>query len=146
MHGLWALSFGQAAATAHVSKGGLQRYFASKEAMQVAVLEHVATTLDATVFKSGHSPEMVIEAWYRWLDGRGLLSGGCVLAATAGVVGASAELDEGEIANPLTVATQSALAHLLDQLARHCTAGDRDAAWALYGAGLAHRQRIRLRP
>ena len=100
VHGLWALTFGTAAATAYVSKGGLQRYFANKEAMQLAVLEHVAATLDETVFKPGSTPDTAREAWFRWLDGRGLLSGGCVLTATAAVVGISAQLEEHELPPP----------------------------------------------
>ena len=142
VEGLSALTYGTAAEAAHLSRGALQRYFSTREQMLVAVLDHTMTMLHTTVFLISRTPEETRAKWFRWLDGRGALSGGCVLVATASQQSVSDDPDTPNDAVAVTI--KAHIATVLHALAEWCCAGDLDAAWRLYGEGLAHRQRIRL--
>jgi AcrR family transcriptional regulator len=92
--GVSALTYGDGARAAHLSKGGLQRYFASKEAMQIAVLRHGYTLMIEATFGFAreraprHNPEeahkMAFSRWLQWIGGELALPGGCILIPSLG--------------------------------------------------------------
>lgn len=87
--GLEGLSIGRLADDLQLSKSGLFAHFRSKEALQIAVLQHAADRfVDAVVRPALASPrgEPRLRALFaRWLDwGRGrALPGGCLFVAAA---------------------------------------------------------------
>jgi AcrR family transcriptional regulator len=93
--GLAALTYGQASAAAHLSRGGLQRYFASRETMLTAVLGHACALMHESTFgyareraateaSAEEVHEMAFSRWLTWISGELALPGGCVLTAALG--------------------------------------------------------------
>ncbi len=90
--GLGGLTIGSLARRAAMSKSGLFAHFASKEALQVAVLEEardrfVTSVVSPALKRPRGEPRVraLIEGWLRWDE---LSPGGCVFIAAA------AELDD----------------------------------------------------
>lgn len=92
--GLSALSLGDLAKQVAMSKSGLFAHFASKEELQLAILEAaVARFVETVVGPALRAPRgiprlrAIFEAWLRW-DNASFQPGGCIFFATA------AELDD----------------------------------------------------
>ena len=83
LNGLQNLSYGNAAGTAHLSKGALQRLFPDSERMQLAVIRHAAQLLTQHVFQYDRieidSIQQHLRRWASWICGENGLPGGCVL-------------------------------------------------------------------
>lgn len=94
--GLSNISYGSAAAAAHLSKGAMQRLFPDKAALQVTVLAHAVKLMRAHIFAYDHiqslSFELARTRWADWISGDAGFPGGCVLLAAAASRGYSPEL------------------------------------------------------
>jgi len=84
--GLSGLTIGRLAEQAQMSKSGLFAHFRSKEALQVAVLEHARTGFEAHVARPAlKAPRgearlrSLFDHWLRWIS----LPGGCPFVAAA---------------------------------------------------------------
>jgi hypothetical protein len=94
--GVAALTYGEAAASAHLSRGGLQRYFPTAADMQMAVLTYGYARMEEATFgwatetaaRSQSSPEdaheMAFSRWLSWIGGDLALPGGCILIPALG--------------------------------------------------------------
>lgn len=85
--GVQGLTIGTLADALHLSKSGLFAHFGSKEALQVAVLEHTTRRMQGLVAERiGRRPpglaqfKIMIKAWLDWIDDPAL-PGGCPVAA-----------------------------------------------------------------
>jgi AcrR family transcriptional regulator len=93
--GLEGLSIGLLAAALDMSKSGLFAHFGSKEALQIATLEHAAARLMARIAPAGQLPpgpgrlRFLFQALRGWIDDPGL-PGGCP------ITGACFEFDDQE--------------------------------------------------
>jgi AcrR family transcriptional regulator len=76
-HSLAALTYGNAAEAAHLSRGAIQRIFPSKSILQQQTLQHAARLLEAHVF----APDKFDYAarWADWIEGKAGLPGACVV-------------------------------------------------------------------
>ena len=94
--GLSSISYGSAAAAAHLSKGAMQRLFPDKAALQATVLTHAIKLMRAHIFEYDHIQslnfEFVHARWADWISGDAGLPGGCVLLAAAASRGYSPAL------------------------------------------------------
>ncbi len=110
--GVEGLTIGRLALDLSLSKSGLFAHFGSKEALQIAVIEHAREQFVARVIAPGlkaprGEPRLraIFERWLAW----GAEPGGCIFLAL------SAELDDRP--GPAREALASALRDLLDVLA-----------------------------
>ena len=85
--GLSNITYGSAAAAAHLSKGAMQRLFPDKAALQTTVLAHAVKLMRAHIFKYDHIESPIFAhtrvRWADWISGDAGLPGGCVLLAAA---------------------------------------------------------------
>ena len=87
--GVGGLTIGTLADDLHLSKSGLFRHFQSKEALQVAALDHAAERFTDYVVRPAlreprGEPRMraIFERWLAW-DREGVMPGGCIFVAAA---------------------------------------------------------------
>ena len=87
--GVVGLTIGALALELRRSKSGVFRHFQSKEALQIAVLDHAAESFVAQVIRPAlreprGAPRMraLFERWLAW-DRDGVMPGGCVFVAAA---------------------------------------------------------------
>jgi AcrR family transcriptional regulator len=117
--GLEGLSIGGLATALSLSKSGLFAHFGSKEALQVAVLEHTGARFRQRVLVPLESvppgPERLraaLQGWLDWIDAPDL-PGGCP------ILGACFELDGREgVPRDALIARQRAMRRVLAQLFR----------------------------
>jgi len=145
--GLTAITLGNLAEKAEVSKSGLFAHFGSKEELQIALLEHSANIASQVVIlPSLTEPEglprlqSLIQNWFGW-PSRAELPGGCPVAA------AMFELDDVE--NPVkekVAALNTEWQAYISQLVKEaCHLGHLDPkldvnqfVWQLFGIYLVH--------
>ena len=94
--GLSNITYGSAAAAAHLSKGAMQRLFPDKAALQATVLAHAVKLMRVQLFEYDHIESLSFARtrarWADWISGDAGLPGGCVLLAAAAGRGYSREL------------------------------------------------------
>ncbi len=94
--GLNNITYGSAAAAAHLSKGAIQRLFPDKAALQSTVLAHVVKLMRVHLFEYDYIEAVTFartrERWADWISGDSGLPGGCVLLAAATGRGYSGDL------------------------------------------------------
>ena len=95
IEGLAGLTIGRLAERTGMSKSGLFAHFASKEAIEVSVLEEtIARFRDKVVLPALREPRgeprirALVEGWYHWGNDQSKMPGGCLLLQ------ASTELDD----------------------------------------------------
>ena len=94
--GLHNITYGSAAAAAHLSKGAIQRLFPDKMALQSTVLAHAVKLMRVQLFEYDHIEAVTFARtrarWADWISGDAGLPGGCVLLAAATGRGYSGDL------------------------------------------------------
>jgi AcrR family transcriptional regulator len=95
VEGLAGLTIGRLADRTHMSKSGLFAHFASREAIELAVLEEaIARFRDMVVLPAVREPRgeprirAIVERWHDWASDQVVMPGGCLLLR------ASVELDD----------------------------------------------------
>jgi len=95
VEGLSGLTIGRLADLTRMSKSGLFAHFASREAVELAVLEEgIARFRDSVILPALREPRgeprirALVEGWYRWTNDSTTMPGGCIL------IHAAAELDD----------------------------------------------------
>lgn len=95
VEGLAGLTIGRLAERTKMSKSGLFAHFASREAVELAVLsESVARFRNSVVLPALREPRgeprirALVDDWYRWANDTAMMPGGCIL------IHAAAELDD----------------------------------------------------
>ncbi|MEV0247623.1 TetR/AcrR family transcriptional regulator [Nocardia sp. NPDC050712] len=126
LEGLGGLSFGRLATDTGLSKAGIQTLFRTKEALQLATIEHARRLfVDSVVRPAQEQPEgaqrlrALVERWIDYAVAP-LFAGGCFWNATL------AEFDSvpGPVRDALLATKGAWLAALADQLQRAVTAGE----------------------
>lgn len=148
--GLEALSIGRLAEELELSKSGLFAHFGSKEALQVAVIEHARDQFVAEVMmpalKAPRGEPRVRKLWERWTEW-GQKDGGCLFVTLA------SELDDRP--GPARDAVAAVIRDWLDAIATAVRIGVEEGhfkkdvdphqiAFELYGIMLAHQHVGRL--
>ncbi len=94
--GLSNITYGSAAAAAHLSRGAMQRLFPDKAALQATVLAHAVKLMHAHIFEYDDIKTLSLKharaRWADWISGDAGLPGGCVVLAAAAGRGYSVEL------------------------------------------------------